>query len=273
MSRLDDLPPDQRAVLLLLVRQGKSHSEIAQMLGISERAVRDRAHAALEALDEEAPGSAGDAPPRRAGAPPGRVAARSERLGARPVAGAGASGSDRAAARSRRTRGAPRPGSRRAGALLLLALVAALVVAVVLIVNGGGGSHKSTSASTATSGTSKAGEPHVDKQLRLSPTDPASKALGVVEVLSQGSQRAFFIVAQNLPPSNGFFYAAWLYGSPSRAQVLGRAPTVTANGRLQAVGPLPSNAGSYSRMLITRETSERPSHPGPIVLSGPFSLH
>ena len=53
MSRLDDLPPDQRAVLLLLVQQGKSHAEIADMLGIPQSAVRDRAFAPLEALTED----------------------------------------------------------------------------------------------------------------------------------------------------------------------------------------------------------------------------
>jgi hypothetical protein len=278
MSRLDDLPPDQRAVLLLLVRQGKSHSEIAQMLGISERAVRDRAHAALDALDADsplAPAAAGSGSAARS------LGATSESA-TRPL-GATSESATRSPT-GPRVRPDPRParpagsrqarpvGSRRAGALLLLALVAAIVVAVVLIANGGG-SNRSASGSTATSTTSKAGEPHVDKQLRLTSPDPASKALGVVEVLSQGSQRAFFVVAQNLPATSGFFYAAWLYSSPSHAQVLGRAPAVTANGRLQAVGPLPASAGSYSQMLITRETSERPTHPGPIVLSGPFSLH
>lgn len=259
MSRLDDLPPDQRAVLLLLVRQGKSHAEIAQMLDISERAVRERAHSALDAL-------AGG--PDETATPAGtRTASTAAAPGARRPA------PSRAATRPREAPPRP-PGPRRAGALLLGVLAVVVVVVVVLLADGGGGSsHKSASTSTSTTtGKSTAGEPHVDKQLRLSSPDPASKALGVVEVLSQGSQRAFFIVAQNLPTSKGFFYAAWLYDSSSHAQVLGRAPTVTANGRLQAVGPLPSSAGSYHRMIITRETDEHPSSPGPIVLSGSFSL-
>ena len=36
---------------------------------------------------------------------------------------------------------------------------------------------------------------------------------------------------------------------------------------------LPGNAGSYREMIVTRETSERPSTPGPIVLRGSFGLH
>ena len=50
MSRLDELPPDQRAALSLLLRQHKSYSEVASMLGIAEQAVHDRAHAALAIL-------------------------------------------------------------------------------------------------------------------------------------------------------------------------------------------------------------------------------
>src|SRR5215467_11033705 len=50
MSRLDDLPPDQRATLSLLLRRGKTYAEVAGMLEISERAVHDRAHAGLAVL-------------------------------------------------------------------------------------------------------------------------------------------------------------------------------------------------------------------------------
>src|ERR1700733_3767954 len=50
MSRLDELPPDQRAALSLLLRQRKSYAEVATLLGISELAVHDRAHAALAVL-------------------------------------------------------------------------------------------------------------------------------------------------------------------------------------------------------------------------------
>ncbi|HEV3070795.1 MAG TPA: sigma factor-like helix-turn-helix DNA-binding protein [Solirubrobacteraceae bacterium] len=280
MSRLDDLPPDQRAVLLLLVQQGKSHAEIADMLAIPESAVRERAHAGLEAL-AGGPVSAGGASrprsevrsrapatPPPAGSPPPAgnppLAERPPRAGrvyppARSTAGPSSS-----------------TASRRAGALLLGAIVVVIVV-VVLLVSGGGSAHKSSSSSTTTGNSTTstaAGEPHIDKQLNLISPDPASKAVGLVEVLSQGSKRAFLVTAEHLPPSeNGSFYAAWLYNSASDARVLGRAPNVSSNGQLQAVGSLPSNAGHFHQMLITRETTTKPSHPGPIVLNGPFSLH
>jgi hypothetical protein len=50
MSQLDNLPPDLRAVLSLLLRQHKRHADVAAMLDIEERAVHDRAHAALALL-------------------------------------------------------------------------------------------------------------------------------------------------------------------------------------------------------------------------------
>jgi hypothetical protein len=50
MSPLQSLAPDQRAVLELLLRQGRSYAELSELLGLPEDAVRDRAHAALAAL-------------------------------------------------------------------------------------------------------------------------------------------------------------------------------------------------------------------------------
>jgi hypothetical protein len=50
VSQLEDLPPDLRAVLSLLLRQRKGYADISGLLGISESAVHDRAHAALALL-------------------------------------------------------------------------------------------------------------------------------------------------------------------------------------------------------------------------------
>jgi Sigma-70, region 4 len=267
MPRLDDLPPDLRATLSLLVDRGKSYAQVADLLDIPESAVRDRAHAALDALagsPEQAggpaavppappPGGATYAPSPRSG----RTAARTSPPPRRPGSSATAPAL---------------PVSRRGGALLLSALVI-IVIVVVLLTSGGGGSNKNagagTSASTKKSGASK---PTITKQLTLSPPDPSSKSIGLVEVLAEGSQRAFYIAAERLPPSQGFFYAVWLYNSPSRAEAISKSPKVGSDGRLQGGALLPANAGSYHKILLTRETSQRPTRPGPTVLSGPFSL-
>src|SRR3954452_11276422 len=50
MSRIDDLAPDQRAVLQLLLGQGKSYVELSEMLRLDPEAVRQRAVAALDEL-------------------------------------------------------------------------------------------------------------------------------------------------------------------------------------------------------------------------------
>jgi hypothetical protein len=64
MTPLDTLAPDQRAVLELVLRQGRSYGELSELLGIPDRDVRARADAGLRAL-------AGDA---AAGVDTGRVA-------------------------------------------------------------------------------------------------------------------------------------------------------------------------------------------------------
>jgi hypothetical protein len=50
MTTLDSLPADQRAVLSLLLRQGRSYEDIGTTLRISDAALRERAHGALAAL-------------------------------------------------------------------------------------------------------------------------------------------------------------------------------------------------------------------------------
>jgi Sigma-70, region 4 len=257
MSRLDDLPPDQRAVLMLLVAQGKSHAEIAGMLGIPQDTVRDRARQALDAL----------------AAGPGEIrgSARERARASAPLAPVGAG------PHAIPSVGSSRPSSRRGGALLLVALVVAVVVAVILITSGGS-SHKAsttqagTTASSTTSTSQKTGTPTV-KQIALTSPEPGSKRVGLVEVFSEGTKRGYYIAVEHLPPTEGFFYAVWLYNSPASALPLSKSPPVTSNGRLQGGALLPANAGSYHKILLTRETSTKPSHPGPIVLSGSFSLH
>jgi hypothetical protein len=289
MTELDRLPPDQRAVLSLVLDRGKSYTEVAALLGISEDTVRDRAHSALDALADDvaaAAGSARAASPRgtRAGATSATAVSRSAAAEGiepgRTRIATGASGPPPARPRKPRAPQAS-AGSRRAGALLLGAIVVAIVVAVVLISSGGGkGSTATTSTtgattSTGTSSTSTTGaaKPRLNSTIRLASTEPSVNASGTAYVLSEGSRRAFYVTAQGLPPSTGFFYAVWLYNSPSSAEPLGRASSVSSNGRMEGGNPLPSNAGNYAKFIITRETSTHPSHPGPMALSGSFTLH
>jgi hypothetical protein len=336
MSRLDDLPPDQRATLSLLLRSRKSYADVASLLDIPQRAVHDRAHAALAVL---APRQAREVPAERReeigdyllgqrsgvaerlaarthleGSAPARAWANALADELAPLAGslpeipagvASARAPDDATPATqpdesqppigpRRSRPSPRS-SRTGGALLLAAIVAVVVVVVVLTAGSGGGSSSGSSSSaastpaastgssagstgstgsTASTGTSGA-KAKEDKRINLSPPNSSSKATGVAEVLSEGSQYAFYLAAEHLPPTKGkgFFYAVWLYNSPSSHEALGRSPEVAANGSLQGGALLPKDAGKYHTMLLTRETSTQPTNPGPVVLSGSFALH
>jgi hypothetical protein len=355
MSRVEDLPPDLRAVLALLVGRHKHYGEIASMLSIEERAVHDRAHAALALL---APRQARELSPAqreqvgeyllRQAPLPGQsatvtylessAAARawaqaltaelgplsSEALPTIPTAGPAPEGAipegaipngaapDGRVAPPAVTRmsappgvspavDAPRaPSSRRGGALLLGGLAVVVIVAVALIVGlgSGGGSPNSASTSTAPGGSSggtstatssnpsttsstpaksgksgkSASEPHLTATLPLTPFDTASKALGLVEVIAEGSEHAFILAAERLPPTNGFHYAAWLYNTPTDAYFLGGGTTVNSKGTLKAAQALPANAAHYATIILTEEHEEHPKQPGPIVLSGSFKL-
>jgi hypothetical protein len=287
MSQLDDLPPDLRATLSLLLDRGKSYAEIADMLAIPESTVRDRAHAALDAL------SAGPTTPptssrsgvgrsSSSGRPsPAERPTRAARSSS-PVSPAPSASSPVPPSTARARAAAAPPSSRRAGALLLVVLLAVVIVAVVLLSGGGGGSGKasstgssaSTSAgSTSSKKSSTSSKPTEDKRITLSSPEPSSKSIGAVEVLSEGSKYAYYIAATNLPPSKGFFYAVWLYNSPTSHEAVSKAPNVGSDGRLQGGALLPADAGKYREMLLTRETSSQPSSPGPVVLKGPFALH
>jgi hypothetical protein len=330
MSRLDVLPPDQRAALSLLLAQRKTYAEVATLLAIEERSVHDRAHAALallaprlaRGLDSERREEVGDyllgqqagvaerlaTRSYLAGSGPARAWARAiaeelaplagEQLpeipsdgsataaagGTQAAAAAAPASHEPAAAPSRapapasiapaagadRVLGERLPASRLGGALLLAAIAAAIVIAVVLITDGGS-SHAGRAATRGTAAAKKTSGPSVTQRLAL--TSPSgAKSVGVMDILAEGSRRAFFIDAENLPESKGFFYALWLYNSPTSHRPLSASPPVGKDHRLQGGSLLPSDAASYHTVLVTRETSRTPSQPGPVVLSGPFSL-
>ncbi|MFZ1925939.1 MAG: anti-sigma factor [Solirubrobacteraceae bacterium] len=300
MTELDRLPPDQRAVLSLVLDRGKSYAEVAELLGIPENTVRDRAHTALDALADDAAAPSGSRTGSGRSPRQGAEGGLSERpgttgapaasrftaagAGSGPArAGTGASNTPPPPPREPRSQQAS-AGSRRAGALLLGAIVVVIVVVVVIVSSGGGKcstpTNTATGTTTTTTGTgssststTSATKPKLDSTIRLTSPEPSTNAAGVAYVLSDGSRRAFYVSAQGLPPSSGFFYAVWLYNSPSNAEPLGRASSVSSNGRMQGGNPLPSNAGDYAKFIITRETSSHPSQSGPTVLSGAFTLH
>jgi hypothetical protein len=345
MSRLDELPPDQRAALALLLSQRKSYSEVAGLLGIAEGAVHDRAHAALAVLaPAQARGLSAEERERIGEHLLGQQSSVAEQLRARsllessasarewaraisselamlaPAAlpeipdgdrgtpdgdsgahdraaviqrdpgvsdGAPAAGDPSPAAEPERlaepaggaytgspARSAPAlPSSRVGGAIVLVAL-AGVVVAVVLLLSGGSSHHRSSASTTgsATTGSATTGTgPQITARIPMRSPNPASRSIGLLQILSEGSKRAFYVVAEHMPATRGFFYALWLYNNPSSQEPLGKAPPVGPSHRLEGGGALPANAGEFREVLLTRETSTRPTHPGAVVLRGNFT--
>jgi hypothetical protein len=301
VARIDDLPADQRAALQLLLKQGRTYDEIAQLLRIDESAVRERARAALDALgpddvedlslerqDDVADYLLGQqSASRRAatrefleGSASGRAWARVVSGELRPLAGdnlpdipSEAAEVDEAfdALQARTVhRERTQKSSKVGGAILLAGLAIALVVAILLIVgvgdDGDGDDEPRTTATTSTQG-----QPQVEAQINLTPPEGrGGDAAAVAQIARQGEQRAVALVAQGLPQATrNRFYAIWLYTSPSKAKFLGFPnPQPTDNGRMETGFALPEDAGEYRSLIVTRETVEEPKQPGTIVLRG-----
>jgi Sigma-70, region 4 len=188
------------------------------------------------------------------------------------------------------------PRSSRVGGVVVL-VAAAVIVAVVifLLVRSGGSSNPPKPAASASTTTASSSQPastgstttpqtsasttttsstsaKILAQINLTPPDSKSKAVGIAEVLKEGSTDGIAIAAQHIPPNTTNppnAYAVWLYNSPTDAHILGFVnPGVNSSRRMSTAGPLPSNASHYKRLIITLETSARPKQPGQIILQG-----
>jgi hypothetical protein len=313
MSRIDSLPPDQRAVLSLILEKGRGYAQIAALLRLDEGVVRERAHAALDAIGPRdgtpppAPrraeigdyllGQQTDAEAERtrqyladsaAGRGWGRVLAGELRglvNGELPEIPAATGGSAPATVVTSTPAPAPEPPtpegasqpqiSRRGGAILLgaLAAVAAVVVLVVLLTSSGGSGHKKATASTGTTSTSAA-QTRVLAQINLVPPNHARSPLGVATIIQQGTTEGIALQVTGLAPTTSrMAYGVWLYNSHSSAERIGFAPPVTKNGRLGAIAPVPTNLAQYRAIIITRETNAQGTTPGAIVLAGALPGH
>jgi hypothetical protein len=187
MASLNTLPPDQRAVLELVLQRGRSYDEIAELLGIDRAGVRQRALSALDALGPQTgvpserralitdyllgalPQRVGEEVRQRLAESPGErawarvIASELAPIARQPLpeipveAAAPARAEERPARRERRRAPEPAaapaakpPASRRGGALLLAgaALIVAAVIAA-LVASSGGSSTKTTSQANA----------------------------------------------------------------------------------------------------------------------------
>lgn len=264
MSRLDELPADQRNTLQLLLKHGKSYEELAAMLRFEPDAVRTRALDALAAIGPDTPGLSPDRQDEVSDYLLGQQSA-SERADTRSFLEGSAAGrawgrvvsgelrdlareplpeipaeaaeveeafdalSARTVARERQDKS-----SRVGGAILLAGLGVIVAIVLIFLIGRGDDDNKGKSddsaQTTQTSTTASSSTPVAEGQANLtSPNGGSEIAVGIVARVN--GERSLTISGENFPPTNGFRYGVWLYNSPSKALSLGLVPqTVSSTG-------------------------------------------
>jgi hypothetical protein len=172
--------------------------------------------------------------------------------------------------------------SSKLGARLLIAGVGVLVgIAVILALRLAGGddpeSAATTPSPTTTAGavqTTPTGDQfEVVAQGTMGPPEGGDRnAKGQVAIVRFPDNNQFRLALQatGLPPSSarGSAYGVWLYTSQDKKQFLGFPDTtVGRDGRLETVSDLSPNTPAYRAVLLTRETSDKPTKPGRLVLA------
>jgi hypothetical protein len=299
MATFDQLSPEQRAIVELVLRQGKTYNELADMLNLPEARVRELARDALVELapvsvrgvEEDWRGQLADyvlgqqAGPE-ATATKGHLrrseAARSwarslldslERFyenGSAPAIPEGERRPRRATPAQRepsaRSGLAPvgDPVMRRrllaaAGALLVLLLVV-LVWPVGLLTGDDNSSSADQSGAASTSGKSRQ-------------TSTNGAPAGIAIVVRRNGNKQLLVQAANLSPSGqSEGYYVWLYNSPDDAKSLGGQVT-DQRGNYQALGSFPADYQNYKYIDISRQQIGKDpnvKHSGDSVLRGPM---
>ena len=292
MATLDQLPAEQRAIVELVLQQGKTYDELAEMLGMPVARVRELARGSLielapvsvRAVEDDWRGQLADyvlgqQSGPEAAATKGHLrrseAARSwarslldslEGLypnGSMPAIPEGERGR-RAAAAKPAGLAAPADADvkrRRllaaAGALGALILLAVLVWPVGVLT--GGDEDPEPAADQAAAG----------NESQNSSQTATGAAAGIAIVVEENAKKQLLVQAARLDPSKEReAYEVWLYNSRGDAKTLGGQVT-DQQGNYQAVGPLPANFENYRFIDISREPlDQQRGHSGASVLRG-----
>jgi len=308
MASPESLPDDQRAVLQLLLKQGKSYDDLAALLKRDPAGLRRHAHQAVEALG---PGGIEISVDRRheiadyllgqqtasqraatreylEESSAGRGWARAAASSLRPLGGSlpevpaepaeieqAFDALDRSTARKEQVKRSSQTGGR-----LLFAGLGLVLALVLLFVFGAFDSKKKNNAAGPTTSTATTQAAVDYKTLELAvlkpPGQPKSKTQAVAAIAqtvgTQDLSLAIRGVQIPVSPTQGSAYAIWLYTSPAHALLLGFPPLVRKDKVLQTAFQLAKDTGNYAEVLVTRETVEKPTHPGAILLRGPLQV-
>jgi Sigma-70, region 4 len=299
MATFDQLSDEQRAIVELVLRQGKSYDELSDMLGLPETRVRELARDALvdlapltaRGVEEDWRGQLADYVLGQQAGPEATAtrghlrrseAARSwtrslldalEQLypnGDMPAVPDGERGSRRAAAAAAAGTGAggpPNVGLRR---LLVAAAALVLILLVVLVwpvgVLTGGDDEEPSQASTGSGGQQSTDGGPINTSMQ-----------GEAVIARQGGQEQIIVTATGLEPSTrNTAYQVYLSNSEDDRRSLGASPT-DENGVLQAGTPLPDDFRDYEFIDLASVTvagtgDNQRFEDGPTVLRGLIEL-
>jgi hypothetical protein len=303
MATFDQLSAEQRAIVELVLQQGKTYPELADMLGMPESRVRELARDALVELapvsvrgvEEDWRGQLADyvlgqQTGPEATATKGHLrrseAARSwarslldslEQLypnGSVPAIPDGE--------RGRAKRAAPEPSAGPAAAgrlatgdavmrrrLLAGAAAAAVILLAVLLWPIGLLTGDDDEPASSAGGDNQAAAQSANQNQTATTKQPA----GIAIVVDQGGKRQLLVQAAGLAPSGqNEGYYVWLYNSPSDAKSLGGQIT-DQQGGYQAIGAFPTDYAKYKFIDVTKQpVGNNPDvkHNGQSVLRGPM---
>jgi hypothetical protein len=310
MASIDSLNDVQRAVLQLVLRQGRSYADLAGPLKDDAAGVGARARGAVAALGPDA-GAIGDerrdeiadyllgqqtASQRAAtreyleGSSAGRAWARAAAAALEPIGGdtlpdipaerqevaEAFDALDRRTARQEEVKRSSQLGTRLIYAGIFVAVMVAIILAFTLSGDDDPKSAATTSATATTAGqvgTTATGDKYelVAQGTLLAPKGGDKDATGQAAIFRfpDNNQFRFGLTAEGLRRTRkGEAYGVWLYTSDAKKQFLGFPDTqVGKDGTLQTVTDLSPDTPAYGAVLLTRETSDKPTKPGTLVLA------
>ena len=308
---VEALRPEAQAILSLILTQGQSYSEIAEVLGLDVGRVRQRAH---EAVDLLAPGGPlrpqraritdyllgelpvserfraraelADAPDARAWAQ--RVVEAVAPLAATPLPAIPDPAANAQANAAPSPADAPDPPSplcppppmRLSGQQLQTprhrrwivgTAVVSGLVLAAVIVLVVTGGGSSRRAPASAGKVQSAGR--TVRHLVLAPAGNDRKAVGEAAIVRQKKGMVLLLQGRGLPANRDDFYGVWLVNSAADAHLLGFiSPAVGASGTFSSGASLPDDAVRYHELVITVETTSQPPAPGPPILHSALSL-
>jgi hypothetical protein len=302
MATFDQLSPEQRAIVELVLRQGKTYGELADMLNLPEGRVRELARDALVELapvsvrgvEEDWRGQLADYVLGQQSGPEATAtkghlrrseAARSwarslldslEQFyvnGSVPAIPEGERGRRAAAAAAPREPRRPAAGGPLAVTAdpvvrrRLLAGAGALLLLLLVVLVWPIGLLTGSDDNSNADSTPAAKKSSQQQQPAANTGQPA----GIAIVVERNGKKQLLVQAARLNPSGqSEGYYVWLYNSPTDAKSLGGQVT-DQNGNYQAIGPLPSDFRNYKYIDISRQQiakSATVKHSGDSVLRG-----